>query len=66
MCEVRFDETLFKEGWAILKFDEENKTLDKMEFTTLLQNMAKMLASKRAPSFFSDSAMSSAKLHRLA
>jgi hypothetical protein len=66
VCDVRFDETLFKEAWAILKFDEDNKTLDKMEFTTLLQNLAKMLVSKRAPSIYSDSAASSAKMHRLA
>lgn len=66
MSDVKFDENLFKDALAILKFDEDNKSLDKLEFTTLLYNLAKMLASRRAPSNYSQSAISSAKLHRLA
>ena len=40
--DIRFDENLFKQAWAILKFDQGTETLDKLELTTLVQNLAKI------------------------
>lgn len=62
--EIRFDETVFGQAWSILKFDGDSKTIDKLELISLVNNLAKMLVTKRPSFHISD--VSSAKLHRLA
>ena len=61
--DVKFDDETYKMTFAVLKFDQGDKSLDKYEFTQLVNQVAKQLTKEVAAA---PSEISSAKIHRAA